>query len=128
MTPKDKREAWRPKGLREGREPDPRFTLANERTFLAWIRTSLALIAGAVALETFAGDAIPQVVRLPFVLVLLLLAGLLAVAAFRRWLTLEEAMRHDRPLPVPRAAFLVAVGVAIGAVLLVLTMIVPIGS
>jgi putative membrane protein len=31
------------------REPDYRFTLANERTFLAWIRTALALIAGGVA-------------------------------------------------------------------------------
>lgn len=32
-----------------GTEPDYRFTLANERTFLAWIRTALALIAGGVA-------------------------------------------------------------------------------
>jgi uncharacterized membrane protein YidH (DUF202 family) len=30
-----------------GREPDHRFTLANERTFLAWMRTSLALLAVA---------------------------------------------------------------------------------
>ena len=36
-----------------GEEPDPRFSMANERTFLAWIRTSLAFIAGGVALETF---------------------------------------------------------------------------
>ena len=32
-----------------GEEPDPRFTLANERTFLAWIRTSLAFLAGGIA-------------------------------------------------------------------------------
>jgi putative membrane protein len=37
-----------------GDEPDPRFTLANERTFLAWIRTALALIAAGVALEAIA--------------------------------------------------------------------------
>ena len=37
----------------EGTEPDPRFTLANERTFLAWMRTALAFIAGGVALEAF---------------------------------------------------------------------------
>lgn len=37
----------------QGEEPDARFSLANERTFLAWIRTSLALIAGGVALEAF---------------------------------------------------------------------------
>ncbi|WP_143342795.1 YidH family protein, partial [Crossiella equi] len=34
-----------------GEEPDPRFTLANERTFLAWIRTSLGLMAAGVAVE-----------------------------------------------------------------------------
>src|ERR1043165_2701247 len=40
----------RPKWFQEGQDPDYRFTLANERTFLAWIRTSLALLAAAVAL------------------------------------------------------------------------------
>ena len=39
---------------RDGSEPDPRFSLANERTFLAWIRTSLALFAAGVALEALA--------------------------------------------------------------------------
>jgi len=37
----------------EGEEPDPRFTLANERTFLAWVRTALALVAGGIGLEAF---------------------------------------------------------------------------
>ena len=37
----------------EGEEPDPRFTLANERTFLAWIRTALALVASGIGLEAF---------------------------------------------------------------------------
>ena len=35
-----------------GREPDPRFTLANERTFLAWIRTALGLLAGGIGVLT----------------------------------------------------------------------------
>ena len=34
---------------RHGHEPDYRFTLANERTFLAWIRTSLGLMAVGLA-------------------------------------------------------------------------------
>ena len=42
--------------LGEGNEPDVRFSLANERTFLAWIRTALALLAGGIAVEAFTGD------------------------------------------------------------------------
>lgn len=110
---------WRPRALRDGVDPDPRFTLANERTFLAWIRTSLGLIAGAVALEAFAGDQIPAMVRTPLAGVLLVLAALLAVVAFRRWLRLEQAMRHSRPLPLPRATIALVVGVSVGSMLLV---------
>src|SRR3984893_15268857 len=40
------RPGWCP--VAEG-EPDYRFTLANERTFLAWQRTALGLLAAAVA-------------------------------------------------------------------------------
>jgi putative membrane protein len=35
----------------QGQEPDYRFSLANERTFLAWIRTALAILASGVALD-----------------------------------------------------------------------------
>ena len=38
-----------------GRDPDPRFTLANERTYLAWNRTALALIGGGLAAAAAAG-------------------------------------------------------------------------
>lgn len=111
---------WRPRALRDGSEPDPRFTLANERTFLAWIRTSLGLIAGAVALEAFAGDRIPPQIRTPLACTLLILAGLLSIFSFRRWIRLEQAMRHKQPLPIPKATVLLVVGVAVGAVLLVM--------
>ncbi len=49
--------------LPEGSEPDPRFTLANERTFLAWVRTALALLAGGIAIEAFAADLFVVTVR-----------------------------------------------------------------
>ncbi|GAB14727.1 hypothetical protein ARGLB_075_00090 [Arthrobacter globiformis NBRC 12137] len=51
-----RREGLSARILGGGNEPDPRFTLANERTFLAWIRTSLALLAGGVAVEAFMAD------------------------------------------------------------------------
>jgi putative membrane protein len=55
----------------EGSEPDPRFTLANERTFLAWIRTALALPAGGVALEALTVSLLPglRLGRVPRILI-----------------------------------------------------------
>lgn len=114
---------WRPKALRDGTEPDPRFSLANERTFLAWVRTSLGLTAGAVALEAFAGDEIPELIRTPLACILLVLAGLLAIVAFRRWISIEFAMRHQQPLPMPQASILLVLGIAAGAVLLVVAIL-----
>ncbi|MBG6224949.1 putative membrane protein [Arthrobacter sp. CAN_A2] len=83
-----------------GTEPDPRFTLANERTFLAWIRTALALLAGGVAVEAFTTDTFASPVRTGLAVVLLLLAMVLAVAAGLRWLAVERAMRRQAPLPL----------------------------
>ncbi|MBM7518504.1 YidH family protein [Nocardioides nitrophenolicus] len=81
-----------------GAEPDYRFSLANERTFLAWLRTSMALVAGAVALDTFAGDdPRPGVRTLTAALVALGAAG--TVAAWLRWRASERAIRRGEPLP-----------------------------
>lgn len=109
--------------MRSGQEPDPRFTLANERTFLAWIRTSLGLSAGAVAMEAFAGDEIPAIIRTPLACVLLTVSAVLAVVAFRRWIRIEVSMRHKQPLPIPQASILLVLGISIGAVLLIIAIV-----
>ena len=84
---------------RAEQEPDYRFTLANERTFLAWIRTSLALIAGAVALvQLVPSFGIPGI-RHGLSLFLLIVAGLLSVQSVRRWREVQTAMRRDVALP-----------------------------
>jgi putative membrane protein len=88
-----------PKWRREGAEPDYRFSLANERTFLAWIRTALALIAGSVLLKQFAVSIHPQWVLLVLGVGLAALAALLSALAYCRWRENEIAMRHARPLP-----------------------------
>lgn len=84
----------------EGQEPDYRFTLANERTFLAWLRTSLALIAGSLAIAQFGSvesDAWLRVLAL-----LLAISGtLLASLAQKRWAQVQRAMRNQQPLPTP---------------------------
>ncbi|WNG84819.1 DUF202 domain-containing protein [Mycobacterium sp. ITM-2016-00316] len=80
-------------------EPDYRFTLANERTFLAWIRTALALIAGGIAVVQFVPSFGIPGVRHGLSVVLTAGGGLLAALAVRRWQRVQTAMRRDEDLP-----------------------------
>jgi putative membrane protein len=103
-----------------GEEPDPRFTLANERTFLAWIRTSLALLAGGIAIEAFTADLFLEPVRKGLAVVLLLLGMLLSAGSAVRWLRVERSMRNKAPLPLPLIVpLLAAAGALAAAVVLV---------
>ncbi len=92
-----------------GREPDYRFTLANERTFLAWVRTSLALAAGGLGaislLPDFYGSEALGIV-------LLALSFATASTSYRRWALNETAMRTDAPLPPSRLPQMMAAGTA----------------
>ncbi len=98
--------------------PDYRFTLANERTLLAWLRTGLALVAGGVAVASYVpslgtawgGGAIGLA---------LVGTGLLtALAGHRRWQRNDRAIAGDAPLPAgPEVSVLVAL--VTGVVLLV---------
>ncbi len=87
--------------LAEGKEPDPRFTLANERTFLAWTRTSLALLAGGIALEAFPLPALHPTVQSSIALLVISIGMIIALGAAVRWLRVERAMRRVEPLPLP---------------------------
>lgn len=104
---------------RVGVEPDPRFTLANERTFLAWIRSALALIAAGVALEAFSLPILPAL-RLSATLILILLGIAAALYAWIGWMTVERAIRGGRPLPSPVLAGPVGLGVAVVGILIAL--------
>lgn len=105
-----------PRSLQEGHDPDPRFTLANERTFLAWIRTSLALLAGGIAVEAFTQDIFDETARKVLGTALLVLGGILAASAAGRWLRVETAMRQQRSLPIPIWVPLIALVCAVAAV------------
>lgn len=110
--------------LAGGREPDPRFTLANERTFLAWVRTSLALLAGGIAVEAFTGNVFDPLTRKVLGSVLLAIAALIALTAGFRWMRVERAMRNGRPLPLPLLVPLLAIGAAVASVVLVVFVLV----
>src|SRR3982751_1727392 len=86
-----------------GREPDYRFSLANERTFLAWIRTALALLAGGVLLQQFAHATPASRLLTALGLGLAVLSAVLCGMAYLRWKANEIAMRHSRPLPTSAA-------------------------
>lgn len=88
-----------PRWRQEGEEPDYRFTLANERTFLAWIRTALATLAIGVLLDQFSTRLQPHAVVAMLALALCLLSGVMCLFAYRRWRGIEIAMRHKRALP-----------------------------
>ncbi len=105
--------------LAGGSEPDPRFTLANERTFLAWIRTALALLAGGIAVEAFTLDVFSSGVRTTLSVALLLMAMLISGSACLRWLNVERALRNKAPLPLPLLVPLLSIGGALVALTLI---------
>ena len=91
---------------REGEDPDPRFSLANERTFLAWMRTSLALAAAAVGLDFALASTDSSGGHAPSAAVLTLIASAMfsAIIAWLRWARAERAMRLGESLPSPVGA------------------------
>lgn len=105
-----------------GEAPDYRFTLANERTFLAWVRTALAMMAAGVAVVQFIPGL--DLVRHALGLLLILLGGLLAGVSYAHWERNERAMRLGERLPRSPIPRLVAATLTLAAaVALVLTVV-----
>ena len=113
------RDESRNPGSPEESEPDARFTYANERTFLAWNRTALALIATGVAatqlLPEFHIRGGRQILGIP----LIALGALVAVTSFIQWRANERAMRRRQPLPRSPMALVLSVGIGVVAVIAV---------
>jgi len=108
-----------------GTAPDYRFSLANERTFLAWLRTGLALIAGGLGVAQFLPPLPVAHGREAIAVVLLLLGAAVAVAAVDRWVRSERAMRLGAELPPTRLPAVLAILVSLGALVLVVVVLLP---
>lgn len=91
--------AVRPPRRDVGEDPDPRFSMANERTFLSWIRTALALDAAGLAVIQLLPELVVPYAREVIAVTLVVIGTVIAAASFRRWAAVEDAMRSRRPLP-----------------------------
>ncbi len=115
-----------PREVRDvGTTPDYRFSLANERTFLAWIRTGLALLGGGLAVAGFLPPLHVPHLREALALALMALGGVIALRAVDHWSRSERAMRLGEPLPASRFPAVLAVVVFLGSVLLLIAIILP---
>jgi putative membrane protein len=102
------------------------MTLANERTFLAWIRTSLALLAGGIAVVQLAPRFGVAAGRYVLAELLIGLAIVLAAYSVRRWHRVQEAMQRGEPLPRSPLPTVLAGGLAVaGALSFVLVLVRP---
>lgn len=103
-------------------EPDVRFSLANERTLLAYQRTAIGLIAASVAVAHFLDD---NALAITLAAVLLASGAVAAVGGYRRYRAADQAIRAGRPLPAGGTAVLLTAGLvvclAVAAIYLVST-------
>ncbi len=102
---------------------DDRFVLANERTFLAWVRTALGFMAaGIVAAKAlnFEHEWLRWLVAVPPIVAGALVAG----DAYARWRTYDAAMRAGRPLPAGRGLALLAIGMVVYAVVVLTALLI----
>lgn len=99
----------------DGEEIDPRFSYANERTFLAWNRTALALIGVGLAVANLLPPFDFAWGRRMIALPLIALGGVVSVVSLLEWIGNERAMRRAERLPGSRLPLLLSVVVAVVA-------------
>lgn len=101
-----------------GEEPDCRFSFANERTFLAWIRTALGLLGAGLALSAL-DVGLPEPAGHVIAMTVIAIALLCAMTAWFRWAAAEKALRQSLPLPGSRAVAMLTGGLVVAAVVLI---------
>ncbi len=118
------RDWFDPERVRQvGSTPDYRFSLANERTFLAWIRTALALVAGGLLAAQLLPELTVPYLREALAVVLLVTGAAVSLRALNHWLNCERAIRLGEDLPQSRFPAALAVLVAAGALVLLVLLL-----
>jgi putative membrane protein len=108
-----------------GTEPDARFTFANERTFLAWSRTALALVVAGLAIV----QLLPPFPRVPvgrhlLGLPLIALGAVLAVTAYGEWVRNQHALRRGEPMPRSVLPWILSATVTLTAVIAAIVLLI----
>jgi putative membrane protein len=109
----------------DGEEPDYRFTLANERTFLAWVRTALGLLAGGVAVRQLVDPFEIENATTALALLSVGCSVVLVVGGYLRWVAVQRAIRRGERLPTARLVPVAAV--AFGVIAIVAFVLIAVG-
>lgn len=99
-----------------GPDPDYRMSLAAERTYLAYLRTGLALTAAGVGLSAALPQAGGETLRRALGFALVVIGAAVFASARPRWAAVVRAMEHEEALP--RSRFASLLGLVLAAVAL----------
>lgn len=115
--------SWTKRLLDDGSNPDPNLSLANERTFLAWIRTALALVALGIGVATFVSNQLERGLAIVIATGLIVMGGAIAAASWLRWLAVERALRERKGIPIPRMGPALAFGISVMAAVAIVAVV-----
>jgi putative membrane protein len=100
----------------EDREPDVRFSLANERTFLAWARTCLAMVATGLVLARVLGDSGDDALIVASGIALIVLGASLGLLSYRNYRRNDAAIRTSAPLDRSALPLVLVVTIAVASI------------
>ncbi|GAC02707.1 hypothetical protein GONAM_59_00320 [Gordonia namibiensis NBRC 108229] len=103
---------------------DARFTLAAERTLLAWVRTALGFMAAGMAIVYLAPDIDNPVLELVLGLVLVALGCSLAVIGAWRWRRTMRVLQRGGQMPGPAQILFVVTAIVVVAILIAVVVVV----